>query len=548
MKILIIGGVAGGASAATRLRRLDESAEIVILERGDYVSFANCGLPYYVSNTIPSLDELILQNPESFKERFNIEVRLNNEAVKINPSEKNILVKDLKTGKEYIETYDQMILSPGAKPFTPFIKGVNEENIFSVRSINDIVKVKEFIQKNSPQKAVVVGGGFIGLEMAENLKEENIHVTIVERMPKLMGNLDIDFAKFPQQYLKSQGIDILLEESVQEISKKSGKTLVRLKNQELEADFVILSVGVVPDTSFLENSNIKMNERGGILVSAQMETSAPDIYAVGDAVEIKHYITQENTMIPLAGPANKQGRMVADNIVRSISESYDGTQGSSIIKIFDMTVATTGLNEISAKNAGYDYDKIFTVGRSHAAYYPNAESIITKTIFEKNTGKILGVQMFGSKGVDKRCDVVATAIHFGSTSKDLTKLELCYAPPYSSAKDPVNFIGYIIENILNGYVKIFHFDEISSIRKDKSAVLLDVRTQEEHLEGHIEGTINIPVDELRKNMNTFSKDKKYYVTCQSGQRSYLACRILMQNGFEAYNLSGGYSVYQVVGE
>lgn len=548
MKVVIVGGVAGGASAAARLRRLDEQMEIVMLEKGDYVSFANCGLPYFVSDTIPSVDELILQTPESFHARFQIEVRLNSEVVQVNPTEHTITVTNLNTQEAYSESYDKLILSPGAKPFMPPIAGLNTENVFSVRTINDIVKVKEFIHQKSPRNAVIIGGGFIGLEMAENLMEENIKVTIVERMPKLMGNLDNDFAKFIHQYLNSKGLNLLLESNVEGLCHQNGKTILKLANQEIETDFVISSVGVVPDTAFLKDSGIELNARGGIVVNDCLETTQSDIYAVGDAVEIRNYITRENTMIPLAGPANKQGRIVADLIGSDAKTSYQGTQGSSIIKLFDMTLATTGLNEAGAKAAGLNYGKIFTVGRSHATYYPNPEIMIIKTVFEQNSGKILGVQIFGKDGVDKRCDVVATAIRMGATAKDLTQLELCYAPPYSSAKDPINFVGYIIENILDGYVKTFSFEEIADIRKRSDTVLLDVRTPEEYEEGHIDGVVNLPVDELREKLSTLSKDKKYYVSCQTGQRSYLACRILMQNGFDAFNLSGGYTVYQVVGE
>ena len=546
MKVLIVGGAAGGASAAARLRRLDEKAEIILLERGPHISFANCGLPYYIGGEIPKKSELLLQTPQSFHARFHIDVRVNSEAISVDPAAKAVTVHNRKTGEDYTETYDKLILSPGAAPTLPPIEGVGNERVFTLRNVPDAVRIKDYVEEEFPESAVVVGGGYIGVEMAENLKKSGLDVTIVEMGDHLIAPLDYDMACDVHHYIKSQGIDLLLNRGAQAITEEGDKLCVRLPDRELKTDLVILSVGVTPDTGLAKEAGLKLNQRGGIVVDAHMQTSDPDIYAVGDAVEVKDYVTGQNVMVPLAGPANKQGRIAADNIC-GIASEYKRTQGSSVLKIFDMTVAMTGVNERTAKAAGLDYDKVYTFSQSHASYYPGAHGMSVKTIFEKETGRILGAQIVGYDGVDKRCDVMATAIRAGMTAFDLTELELCYAPPYGSAKDPVNFAGYVIENLLTGKVKNFHWHDVASLSRDGSVTLLDVRTPAEREQGFIEGFASIPLDELRDRAEEeLDKAKPVYVHCHSGLRSYIACRILTGMGFDCYNLSGGYRLYASV--
>lgn len=541
MKTVIIGGVAGGASAAARLRRLDESAEIIILERGEYVSFANCGLPYYIGGVITDKNNLTLQTPESFRARFQIDVRVNSEAVKIAPEAKTVSVKNLKTGETYQESYDTLILSPGAEPIKPNIDGIDSDFVFALRNIPDTLKIKAYIEQTSPKSAVVIGGGYIGVEMAENLKEAGLHVSIVELADHLIAPLDFDMAADVHRYIQSKGIELYLNNGVKAID---GHTVV-LQNGELQADMMILSVGVRPETAFAKACGIQTNSRGSILVDRNMKTNIPDVYAVGDAVEVRDFVSGKPAFIPLAGPANKQGRIAADNIV-GIPSEYTGTQGSAVLKLFDMTVATTGLNEKSAKAAGIEYDKTYIYSGSHASYYPDANNMSIKALWDKKTRKLLGAQIVGFDGVDKRMDVLATAIRFGAKITDLTELELCYAPPFGSAKDPVNMLGFVGENIVTGKVKQFFWHDVENLPHDGSATLLDVRTVTEVSFGKIDGFINIPLDSLRERIDEIPKNKPVYVHCHSGLRSYIACRILAGQGYDCYNLAGGWRLYESV--
>ncbi len=541
MKTIIVGGVAGGASAAARLRRLNENDEIIILERGDYISFANCGLPYFIGGEITDKNMLTLQTPESFRKRFNIDVRVKSEAVKISPEAHTVTVRNADTGEEYEETFDKLILSPGAEPIRPNIGGIELPHVFTLRNIPDTMRIKGFIDGSKPRKAVVVGGGYIGVEMAENLIKAGLEVSIVELADHLIAPLDADMAADVHRYIRSKGIKLFLNNGVTEITDKK----VILQNGSIEADMVIMSVGVRPETSLAKECGIALNSRGSIIVNSHMETNYPDIYAVGDAVEVKDFVTGSAAFIPLAGPANKQGRIAADNI-SGIASEYKGTQGSAVLKLFDMTVATTGLNEKRAAAEGIDYDKTYTYSASHASYYPNATNMSVKVLWDKNTKKLIGAQIVGFDGVDKRMDVLATAICFGAEVTDLKDLELCYAPPFGSAKDPVNMAGFVAENVINGTVRQFFWHDVEKLPRDGSVTLLDVRTKTEIARGMIAGFINIPLDDLRDNLDKLIKDKPVYVHCHSGLRSYIACRILSGNGYECYNLAGGWRMYESV--
>lgn len=541
MKTIIIGGVAGGASAAARLRRLDEKAEIIILEKGEFVSFANCGLPYYIGGEITDREELTLQTPESFKARFNIDVRIFNEAVKINPEENTITIKNLQSGESYTEKYDNLILSPGAEPIIPNIKGMESANVFTLRNIPDTLKIKNYIDTEKPESAVVIGGGYIGVEMAENLAKAGLDVSIVELADHLIAPLDFDMAADVHRYIKEKGIKLFLNNGVTAIEHNR----ILLQKGEINADMVIMSVGVRPETAIAKACGIETNSRGSIIVDSKMCTNIPNIYAVGDAVEVKNFITNAPSFIPLAGPANKQGRIAADNIAGYESE-YTGTQGSAVLKLFDMTVATTGLNEKSAQLSKIDYDKVYIYSSSHASYYPNGNMMSIKALWDKKSLKIIGAQITGFDGVDKRMDVIASAIRFGGKITDLTQLELCYAPPFSSAKDPVNMLGFTAENIISGKIKQFFWNEVETLPRDNSVTLLDVRTVTEFKRGKIDGFINIPLDSLRARIDEIPKDKPVYVHCHSGLRSYIACRILQGNGYDCYNLAGGWRLYESV--
>lgn len=545
MKTIIIGGVAGGASCAARLRRLDENAQIIILERGEHISFANCGLPYYIGGEITKKENLTLQTPASFKARFNIDVRIMNEAISIDVKRKTVTVKDLRDGAVYEESYDKLVLSPGAAPIRPNIRGMESGKVFTLRNIPDTMKIKSYIQTYHPRSAIVVGGGYIGVEMAENLKNAGLEVTIVELADHLIAPLDFDMAADVHRYIKDNGIRLELSNGVEAIEETDSGLSVFLQNGRIETDMLIMSVGVRPETDLAKKAGISVNARGSIEVNCHMQTNDADIYAVGDAVQVKNYITRELSFIPLAGPANKQGRIAADNIC-GIASEYKGTQGSAVLKIFDMTVATTGLNEKSAQAADIDYDKTYTYSASHASYYPGASMMSIKVLWEKKTHKIIGAQIVGFDGVDKRMDVLATAIRFGAKVTDLADLELCYAPPFGSAKDPVNMIGFIAENVISGKVKQFFWHDVENLPRDGSVTLLDTRTGTERQRGSINGFIHIPLDSLRENLHLLPKNKPVYVHCHSGLRSYIACRILSGSGYDCYNLAGGWRLYESV--
>ena len=545
MKTLIIGGVAGGASVAARLRRLDEEAEIIILERGEYISFANCGLPYYIGDVITKKEYLVLQTPQSFDARFRVEVRTFSEAVAIDPEKKTVTVKNLRTGENYEESYDKLLLSPGAKPEWPGLPGMDSDKLFTLRTVEDTFRIKEFVDHNKPKSAVMVGGGFIGLEVAENLRELGMDVTIVQRPKQLMNPFDADMASFIHSEVRKHGVKLALGYSVEGFEEKDGGINVLLKNREaIHTDMVVLAIGVTPESSLAKDAGLALGLKGSILVNDRMETSVPDIYAVGDAVQVKHYVTGEAALIALAGPANKQGRIAADNICGGDSR-YLGSQGSSVIKIFDMTAATTGINETNARKAGLDVDTVILSPMSHAGYYPGGKLMTMKVVFEKESYRLLGAQIVGYDGVDKRIDVLATAIHAGMKATDLKDLDLAYAPPYSSAKDPVNMAGFMIDNISKG-LKQWHLEDAAKLPRDGSVTLLDTRTVGEYSRGHIEGFKNIPVDELRERIGEIEPGKRVYIICQSGLRSYIATRILEGYGFEAYNFAGGFRFYDAV--
>ena len=545
MKIVIVGGVAGGATAAARIRRLDERAEIIIFERSGFISYANCGLPYYIGGIIEDKEDLTLQTPESFFRRFKIIAKVNHEVTDIDVQNKTVKVTDLKTGTSFIESYDKLILSPGAKPILPDFYAENERS-FTLRTVEDTLKIRAFIEQKHPKTAVIIGGGFIGLEMAENLAQLGVKTAIVQRSNHLLPTVDCDMASFIHANFRHHGVQLLLNTNTNKMSITGDKVSLDLDNgSNISADMVVLAVGVTPENTLAKKIGLELGVKGAIKVNAKMETSIPDIYAVGDAVQVKHFITDKDSVISLAGPANKQGRIVADNIC-GINNEYKGSQGSSVIKLFDMTVATTGINEQQAKANGIEYEKIILTQNSHAGYYPNATAMTVKLIFEKATYKILGAQIVGYDGVDKRIDVIATAIRAGMKADELKDLDLAYAPPYSSAKDPVNMAGFVVENIKNGIVKQFYYEDIPSLRERKDVILLDTRTPFEYMRGHADGFINIPLDDLRERLGELDKSKKIYVMCQSGLRSYLATRILVQNGFDAYNFAGGFRLFSSI--
>lgn len=543
MKVIIVGGVAGGASAAARLRRLDEDAQIIMIERTGYVSYANCGLPYYIGGSITEKEKLTLQTPESFWNRFHIDVRVKNEVLSIDKENKKVKVRRLEDGSEYEETYDKLILSPGAKAVKPDLPGIDGKNIFTLRTVEDTYKIKEYVEEKKPRRAVVVGGGFIGLEMAENLLEQGISTTLLQRSAQVMPPLDYDMASFLHAYLKDQGLDLrFFAPVVGYEAMKNGVKVLMKDGSTIETDMVLLAIGVVPDSHLAKETGLELGTKDAIVVNEKMQTSYPDIYAVGDAVEVHHFVTRQKALISLAGPANKQGRIAANNIC-GIEDTFAGSQGSAVLKAFDMTVAVTGINEKIAKAAGIAYDKVVTFSPSHATYYPGANNMTVKTLFHRETGKILGAQIVGFEGVDKRIDVMATAIRANMTGAELEDLDLAYAPPFSSAKDPVNMAGFVIENVRNGIIKQYHWEQVEKVMQDKNAVILDVSTPGEFAGGHIEGAINIPVDALREHLKELDSSKKIYVNCFSGLRSYIACRILTAHGLECYNLSGGYRFY-----
>jgi len=537
-RILIVGGVAGGASAAARLRRLDETAEIIMFERGDYISFANCGLPYYIGGEIKDRDDLLLQTPESFKKRFNIEVRIRNEVTAIDPGKKQINVKNLSSGESYTESYDKLILSPGAEPVRPPIPGINSDRIFTLRNVPDTDLINDFIDKHKPKRAVIVGAGYIGLEMAENLRRRGTLVAVVEMVDQVLPVMDKEMTCFIQQELHKHNVALWLNDAVANFQPSDSRLMVGLKSgMELSCDIVILAMGVKPEVELARQAKLEIGETGGIKVNKQLQTSDPDIYAIGDAIEVRNFALDNPTLIPLAGPANKQGRMVADNICGG-NRHYNGTQGTSILKVFDLTVAMTGASEKALTKTNMEYEKLYMHPANHVSYYPGAEQMHVKILFTRPEGKILGAQIVGSRGVDRRIDILAVAIRAGMTVFDLQELELAYAPPYGSGKDVVNMAGFAASNILDGIVDVVHWNQLN-----KDDYILDVRSTGEFKKGNVPSSVNVPVDEIRNRFAELPKNTVINAYCVVGLRSYIACRILTQNGFIARNISGGYITY-----
>jgi CoA-disulfide reductase len=545
-KIIIVGGVAGGATTAARLRRLDEQAEIIMFERGEYISFANCGLPYYIGGTISERDNLLVQTVEGMSEKFNLDIRNLSEVTKINREQKTVEVKNVTTGEIYEETYDKLVLSPGASPIKPQIQGIETaEALFTLRNIPDTDKIKSYTDMKKPNKATVIGGGFIGIEMAENLWDLGVEVTLIEMSNQIIAPIDYEMAAILHAHLREKGVNLILEDGVSAFE-NNGKIVKLNSGKMIETDMIILAIGVKPENQLAIGAGLKVGERGGIQVNEKLQTDDPNIYAIGDAIEVKDYINGRPTQIPLAWPANRQGRIVADHI-NGIPARYKGTLGTSIAKVFDMTVAATGNNEKLLKRLGIPYEVIHVHPGSHAGYYPGSFPISLKLIFDKESGKIFGAQAVSYDGADKRIDVIATAIKGGLTIFDLPDLELAYAPPYSSAKDPVNMAGYAASNIADGFVETVQWHEINEIVQN-GGLLIDVRESIERGLGYIEGSINIPLGELRSRMSELPKEQTIYLTCQVGLRGYLGARILMQNGFKVKNLDGGFKTYSSVYE
>lgn len=545
MNYLIIGGVAGGATVAARLRRMDEKANIVLFERGKYVSYANCGLPYYIGDTINNREKLFVQTVKGFTDRFRIDIRTEQEVTAIRPDKKEVEVKNLSTGEIYTETYDKLVLSPGAEPLRPGIEGIGSKKIFTLRNVPDTDTIKNYINIEKPKRAIVVGGGFIGLEMAENLHDLGIQVDVVEMANQVMAPLDFSMAAIVHQQLTDKGVGLHLEDGVSRFEEKDGGVTVHLRSgKQIATDMVLLSIGVRPETKLAKEAGLAIGERGGIAVNDYMQTSDADIYALGDATEVKNLVTGQPSLIPLAGPANKQGRIVADNIIFGNKKKYAGSIGTSIAKVFDLTVAATGANAKLLQRNNIPYTSSYTHGASNAGYYPGAVPMSIKILFDPENGKLLGAQIVGFNGVDKRIEMLEQVIQRGGTVYDLTELEHAYAPPYSSAKDPVNMAGFVAENILKGKSKIIQWRELAELPAD--TIRIDVRTRDEHKLGSIPGFINIPVDELREHLDELPKDKLIVVSCAVGLRGYLAYRILVQNGFKnVRNLSGGYKTWSV---
>lgn len=545
-KVVIVGGVAGGASTAARLRRNDESAEILILEKGPYISFANCGMPYHVGGTIPRRENLLLVSPERMRERFNIEVRTGNEVTAIDRKNKTVLVREVESGRSYEESYDVLVLSPGSEPVSPPIPGIDGDGIFTIWTIPQMDGILAWIEAKQPRHAVVVGGGYVGIEMAENLRDRGMDVSLVEMMDQVLSPLDYDLAQYCHRELAENGVDLRLGEQVTSFNSEGGGIRVALKSgADIETGLVVLAMGVKPRSELARQAGLELNEKGGIIVNDKMQ-SAPSIYAVGDAVQVTDPINGEPVMIPLAGPANKQGRIAA-NVITGIEDSYEGTLGASVVKVFSLTAASVGHNSRQlakeGKKRGRDYYEVLVRPLSHAGYYPGAEQMTLKVLFAGD-GSILGAQAVGRDGVVKRIDVIATAMKLGAKVTDLTRLELCYAPPYGSAKDPVNLAGFVAENLINGN-EMTYWDEIDHLDPD-TYIILDARTVGEYRRGHIEGSVNIPVDELRDRANELPNDKDIAVYCAVGQRAYYAQRILKQRGYQVRNLAGGYSHYETV--
>ncbi|WP_010053018.1 FAD-dependent oxidoreductase [Carnobacterium maltaromaticum] len=543
MKIVIIGGVAGGMSAATRLRRLNEQAEIIVLEKGPYVSFANCGLPYYVAGEIENRSDLLVQTPEQLKARFRLDVRPNSEAIKVDTVGKEIVVAS--ESDTYTLAYDKLILSPGAKPFIPPIKGLEmAKNSFTLRNVPDVDEVMTYIESHNPKKAVIIGAGFIGLEMAESLVNRGIHVTIVEKAPHVLPTIDEEMAAFITKELSKNQINVITGTSVIGIENE-GRSVIIENGAKIETDFILLSVGVQPESRLAVDSGIQTGLRGGIVVDDNYQTSAKDVYAVGDAILVKQYSTQKDTLISLASPANRQGRQVAD-ILSGLKRKNLGSLGTAIVRVFDQTIASTGLTEQQLKSEEKNYQVVHIQGKNHAGYYPNASMILLKLLFNPISGEIYGAQAVGKEGVDKRIDILATAIKGNLTVEDLPELEFTYAPPFGSAKDPVNMAGYAALNSMEGITESIQWYELQSYL-EKGALLLDVRGEKEiAANGYFPNALTIPLDSLRERMHELPQDKEFIVSCQSGLRSYIAERILKQNGFRVKNLDGAFSLYSTV--
>ena len=536
-KVLIVGGVAGGASTATRLRRLDENLEIVIFEKGEYVSFANCGLPYYIGDIIQNRESLLVQTPESLKARFNLDVRVNSEVVGVNGKDKKVKVKT-KNGEEYEEIFDFLVLAPGAKPIFPAIKGIENKKIFTLRNINDMDKIKSEIKNNAIKKAVVVGGGYVGIETAENLKHLGIDTTLVEAAPNILAPFDSEISNILEYELVNNGIELMTSEKVVEFQEDANKIIIKLESGKIvTTDMVILSIGVSPDTKFLQGSGINLGERGHILINENLETNIDGVYALGDSILVKNYITNQNVGIPLAGPANRQGRIVAGNIVGR-NEKYKGSLGTAIIKIFELTGASTGLNERSLKQLNITYEKIYLHPNNHAAYYPGASPISIKALYNKENKQILGAQAVGISGVDKFIDVMATSIKFKATIDDLAELELAYAPPFLSAKSPANMVGFIGQNIEDDLLEQVFMEDLKKY-DEKKTIILDIREELESIGGKFDNSINIPLSELRKRYTELPKDKEIWTYCAVGLRGYITTRFLSQKGYRVKNLAGG---------
>lgn len=544
-KIVIVGGVAGGASVAARLRRLSEDNEIIMFERGEYISFANCGLPYYIGGVIQERQKLLVQTVEKMSKRFNLDIRILSEVMKIDKKEKIITVKNVITDETYEESYDILILSPGSKPITPSIPGIEtSKSLFTLRNVPDTDRIKGYIDENNPRHATVIGGGFIGVEMAENLRESGIDVTLVEMNDQVMPPIDYEMASYVHEHMIKHGVHLILEDGV-DAFEEDGR-IIRLKSgKRIQTDMIILSIGVQPESSLAKDAGLEMGVRGTIKVNEKLQTSDPYIYAIGDVIEVKDFVTETETMIPLAWPANRQGRMLADIIHGSMESIYKGTLGTSIAKVFEFTVASTGVNEKALKRLNIPYEVVHVQANSHAGYYPNAYPILLKLIFNKKTGEIYGAQAIGRDGVDKRIDVIATAIKAKLKVMDLPDLELAYAPPFSSAKDPVNMVGYTATNIMEGLVDTIQWHEINDI-VEKGGYLIDVRDPYELKQGLIKGSVNIPLDELRERLNEIPKNQELYVTCQLGMRGYIAARLLMEKGYKVKNLDGGFKLYATV--
>ena len=546
MKVLIVGGVAGGASTAARLRRLDESAEIIMLERGPEVSYSNCGLPYYVGGVVGSVEELLLQTPQSFWDRFRVDVRVCSEVTEIDAQAKTVKIRKVDSGEIYTETYDKLVLTPGSEALRPRIPGIDFPEVFTLRTVEDAVQIQKFASQKNSQRVVVVGGGFIGLEVAENLRHDGLDVTLVEGVNQVFPPFDLEMANILADEMRRNGVRVLLECPVQEIRRDGDGYVVKCADQELKCDFVVMAVGVRPESGLARNAGLALNARGGVVVDDQMRTSNADIYAAGDVVEKFHLVSQQKTMLPLAGPASKQGRVIADRLA-GMESAFSGVVGASVCKLFDLTAACVGLNEKSLKESGTAYEKVYLSPSQHVGVYPGASPITMKLIFSPE-GKILGCQCVGADGVEKRVDVISTVIQMRGTVSDLAKLELCYAPPYGSPKDPVNYAGYVAENVLAGRMEIKHWHDLPG-RDKNGTILVDVRTQEEYREGHLPGSVNIPVDEIRERMEELPEDKEIWIYCQVGLRGYIAQQIVKQhrNGQKVFNLSGGYRLLSITG-